>query len=207
MIRPYWFFIFFLGGNLTFNDTEAPTSRISTRGVIRISILITVVGLTIALFFLRDQVQELDDLGYLGAFLVMLLSSATILVPVPGIAVIFVLGDIWNPLYIGLVSGLGSALGELTGYYAGYSGQNLFQNNKFYSRISSWMEKWQGLWIFLFALIPNPLFDIVGMVAGIMRYKVWKFLFVCFLGKTARSIFIAYAGQWGLEWVRSWFAN
>ena len=179
--------------------------QVSGRWYLRLAILVIVGGLTIALFFLRDHIQGLASLGYLGAFLATLASSATILVPIPGIALVFVLGNIWNPLAIGLVSGLGSGLGELTGYAAGYSGRELFQGNRLYSRISSWMERRAAVLIFVFAFVPNPVFDIVGFAAGALRYPVSKFLFFCLLGKTARCILVAYAGRWGLEWVRSWF--
>ncbi|OGO01252.1 MAG: hypothetical protein A2Y59_01815 [Chloroflexi bacterium RBG_13_52_14] len=183
------------------------TSRVSRRSCLRLVLLIIVGGLTIALFLLRDHIQELASLGYLGAFVATLASSATIIVPIPGIAVVFVLGDIWNPLVIGLVSGLGSGLGELTGYAAGYGGQDLFQRNRLYSRIECWVARRAAIFIFIFAFVPNPIFDLVGLAAGVLRYPLTKFLFFCLLGKTARCILVAYAGQWGLEWVRSWFAG
>jgi len=184
---------------------EGDVRQVSGRWYLRLAILVIVGGLTIALFLFRDHIQGLASLGYLGAFLANLASSATILVPIPGIALVFVLGNIWNPLAIGLVSGLGSGLGELTGYAAGYSGRELFQGNRLYSRISSWMERRAAVLIFVFAFVPNPVFDIVGFAAGALRYPVSKFLFFCLLGKTARCILVAYAGRWGLEWVRSWF--
>ena len=186
---------------------EGETRPVSKRWYLRLTILVMVVGLTIALFLLRDHIQGLASLGYLGAFIATLASSATILVPIPGIAVVFVLGNVWNPLAIGLVSGLGSGLGELTGYAAGYSGQELFQGNKLYSRIAGWVERRAAVFIFIFAFVPNPVFDLVGLAAGALRYPVTKFLFFCILGKTARCILVAYAGHWGLEWVRSWFAG
>ncbi|MFC2058208.1 VTT domain-containing protein [Chloroflexota bacterium] len=186
---------------------EATTTSNGGQRYLKLAILAVIIGLTVALFLFRDQVQDLDSLGYLGAFIANLASSATIIVPVPGIAVVFILGDIWNPLFIGLVSGAGSALGELTGYAAGYSGRSLFQGNRLYPKITGWVERRGSLLIFIFALIPNPLFDLVGIAAGALRYPVWKFLFFCLLGKIPRCILIAYAGHWGLEWVRSWFAS
>jgi len=191
----------------TQKNGEGDVRQVSRRWYLRLTILVIVGGLTIALFLLRDHIQGLASLGYLGAFVATLASSATIIVPIPGIAVVFVLGDIWNPLAIGLVSGLGSGLGELTGYAAGYSGQELFQGNKLYSRIAGWVERRAAVLIFIFAFIPNPVFDLVGLAAGALRYPVAKFLFFCILGKTARCILVAYAGRWGLEWVRSWFGG
>jgi membrane protein YqaA with SNARE-associated domain len=184
---------------------EGDARQVSGRWYLRLAILVIVGGLTIALFFLRGHIPGLASLGYLGAFLATLASSATIIVPIPGIALVFVLGNIWNPLVIGLVSGLGSGLGELTGYAAGYSGRELFQGNRLYLRIASWVERRAAVLIFVFAFVPNPVFDLVGFAAGALRYPVARFLFFCLLGKTARCILVAYAGRWGLEWVRSWF--
>ena len=48
----------------------------------------------------------------------------------------------------------------------------------------------------------NPLFDVAGAAAGILRFPLWKFLVACFLGKTPKSILVALAGAWTLEWVR-----
>lgn len=186
---------------------EGNVRQVSRRWYLRLTILVIVGGLTIALFLLRDHIQDLASLGYLGAFVATLASSATIIVPIPGIAVVFVLGNIWNPLAIGLVSGLGSGLGELTGYAAGYSGQELFQRNRLYSRIEGSVARRAAVFIFIFAFVPNPIFDVLGFAAGVLRYPVTKFLFFCILGKTARCILVAYAGQWGLEWVRSWFGG
>ena len=149
----------------------------------------------------------LESLGYLGSFLINLISSATIILPVPGIVFVFILGATWNPLFIGLASGVGAALGELTGYAAGFSGQTLFEGSQTYSRIMKWTERRGGILIFLFSLVPNPLFDMVGLASGALRYPLWRFLFFCLLGKTPRCIAIAYAGYWGLEWLPKWLVG
>lgn len=168
---------------------------------LRIIVLILVLGITAAIFVFRDRVANLAGYGYLGAFLISLLSSATIILPVPGIAVIFALGATYDPYLVGLAAGAGSALGELSGYMAGYSGQGVFKKSKTYLRMEHWMKRRGPLVIFVLAFVPNPIFDLAGAAAGILRYPVWKFLFFCFLGKTPRSILVAFAGAWALEGV------
>jgi membrane protein DedA with SNARE-associated domain len=45
------------------------------------------------------------------------------------------------------------------------------------------------------AAIPNPLFDIAGFVAGVVRYPVWKFLLNVWAGKTIKAILFAALGH------------
>jgi membrane protein YqaA with SNARE-associated domain len=168
---------------------------------LRILVLLLVLGVTVGIFVFRDRVANLAGYGYLGAFLISLLSSATIILPVPGIAVIFALGATYDPYLVGLAAGAGSALGELSGYMAGYSGQGVLRKSKTYLRMEHWMRRRGSVVIFVLAFVPNPIFDLAGAAAGILRYPVWKFLLFCFLGKTPRSILVAFAGAWALEGV------
>jgi len=168
---------------------------------LRILVLILILGITVCIFVFRDRVANLAGYGYLGAFLISLLSSATIILPIPGIAVIFALGATYDPYLVGLAAGAGSALGELSGYMAGYSGQGVLKKSKTYLRMEHWMRRRGSVVIFVLAFVPNPIFDLAGAAAGILKYPVWKFLFFCFLGKTPRSILVAFAGAWALEGV------
>ena len=47
------------------------------------------------------------------------------------------------------------------------------------------------LLIFLFALIPLPLFDLVGVYAGGRKVKLPFFIAVCYLGKLLKMLFYA----------------
>jgi len=167
----------------------------------RILLIVIVLAVTAGIFVFRDRVSNLQGYGYLGAFLISLVSSATIILPIPGLALIFALGDAYNPVLIGIAAGAGSALGEITGYMAGYSGQIVLKNNKTYLRMERWMKRRGSIVIFVLAFVPNPVFDLAGAAAGVLRYPLWKFLLVCFLGKTPKSILVALAGAWTLEWV------
>lgn len=170
---------------------------------LRILAILMVIGITVSIFIFRDQVAELKTYGYLGAFLIAIVSSATIILPVPGIVLIVALATVpeYNPVLIGLAAGAGSALGEITGYMAGFSGQLVFGDSKTYLRLEEWMRCRGLIVIFVLSFVPNPFFDIAGTAAGMLRYPMWKFLLACFLGKTLRYILIACFGWFvGISW-------
>lgn len=178
-------------------------SFLSRKLCLRILVVLVVVATTITIFVFRDRVAGLEAYGYLGAFLIALISGATIILPVPGIVLIFTLGESLDPVWLGLVTGVGSALGEITGYIAGASGQLVFENSKYYLRLERLMKRRGSIVIFVLSFVPNPLFDVAGATAGALKFPLWKFLLVSFLGKTPRNILVAFAGAYTLEWVRS----
>jgi len=163
--------------------------------------LIVVLATVPLAYFANDFIGDWGALGYTGAFLVSLVSSAAIVFPVPGLAVVFALGASLNPFLVGIVAGLGMALGEFTGYLAGYSGEAVLHRIKFYGRLEGWMRSHGWAVIFVSAVIPNPLFDVVGAMAGAFDYPAWKFFIFCFAGKVVKSVMVALAGAWGLHYI------
>jgi uncharacterized membrane protein YdjX (TVP38/TMEM64 family) len=160
------------------------------------------VAITILIVVFQDRLRALGHLAYLGAFLTMLIGNATVILPVPGLAVVFALGATLNPLLLGLAAGPGAALGELTGYLMGYGGSAVADNLKVYQTIERWMERYGIVVIAVLAAIPNPLFDVAGMVAGVMRIRWWHFLLAALLGKTIQALVVAHAGALSLGWVQ-----
>jgi membrane protein YqaA with SNARE-associated domain len=71
---------------------------------------------------------------------------------------------------------------------AGYSGHTLIETNQTYERVDRWMRRYGALTIFGMAVIPNPVFDVGGIIAGAMRFPVWKFLVSCTAGKVIKNI-------------------
>jgi uncharacterized membrane protein YdjX (TVP38/TMEM64 family) len=162
--------------------------------IIRGIILIFVVGLTIALLIKRDDIQRFQEYGYVGIFIFSLLANATILIPIPGILLTSAMGAVFNPAYVALVAGSGAALGELSGYLAGFSGQALVENSEKYQKILGWMKKYGDITILVLAFIPNPLFDLAGVIAGILKMPLWKFILFCLIGKVLKMLVFAYLG-------------
>ena len=181
-----------------------PPRRLRIVQVLTVLAILAALGATI---YFRDRLQELKQYGYAAVFLVGLVSNATVVLPVPGLAVSSVMGSVFNPWIVGLVGGLGQALGELTGYMAGYSGQTLVDGNPTYNRLTRWMQRY-GTWtIFVLALIPNPVFDLGGMAAGTLRFPVPKFLVACTAGKVIKNMVFALAGYYGIEAVLRFFGG
>jgi len=169
--------------------------------IIRILALILVIGITVFVYSIRDRAEELAVFGYPGIFLIALLTNATVFLPAPGVAIVFAMGAVFNPLFVGIAAGAGGALGELSGYLAGFSGQAVVENSKLYARLSGWVEKHGFLAILILAAIPNPTFDIAGVAAGILKLPIHKFLLAAWIGVTFKMILFAYAGAYSLTWV------
>jgi len=173
--------------------------RYSLERPLRIFIILLVILITALIFWFRESIKQLGEYGYLGAFLVSLTSNATIILPVPGTIVIFALGSIFTPILIGLVAGVGASLGELSGYTLGYAGRVTLENNKRYWQLHQWMKRKGALITFVFSVTPLLPFDLVGMAAGSLRFPLWEFLLVCWLGRTILYIAVAFCGAWGME--------
>lgn len=162
--------------------------------VVRVLVILAVIALTVLLFLNRDRVQELEALGYPGIFLISLLSNATLILPVPGVLFTSAMGAVFNPYLVALAAGTGATLGELTGYMTGFSGQGVIENRQWYDRVTEWMKKYGGITILVLAFIPNPLFDIAGMVAGALRMPLWKYLLFSWVGKVGKMLLFALGG-------------
>ncbi len=170
-------------------------------GLARISLLAVVLGISILLFSLRDQSRQLAAYGYPGVFVLSMLSNATLVLPLPTLAIPFAAGAILNPVGVALAAGAGAAFGELTGYMAGFSGQGLLERSSVYNRLKGWTERYGGWMILIIAFVPTPLFDLAGAAAGALRMNIWRFFFWTLIGKTFRMLVVAYAGAASIDWV------
>lgn len=175
-----------------------PKKKLSKRtlNIIRVIVLLAVIALTVFLVIKQEEIQALKAYGYPGIFLFSILANATIFVPVPGVMFTSAMGAVFNPLFVSIAAGTGAALGELSGYMAGFSGQAVVEGSERYQRVVRWMEKYGDITILVLAFIPNPLFDLAGIIAGILKMPIWKFLIYCVIGKILKMIIFAYAGNW-----------
>lgn len=165
-----------------------------------LSILVLFISilLSIGVFFLPLNPDDLATYGYTGVFVITMLGAATLFIPGPTMIATFTVGALLNPALVALVAGLGSALGESTGYAAGYASLAVItpqeRKDTWYQRIFGWMSSHPFLTIFLLDAIPNLLGDIAGLIAGRNKYSYFKFLLASFLGKSIRFSIAAYLG-------------
>jgi uncharacterized membrane protein YdjX (TVP38/TMEM64 family) len=165
----------------------------------RIMALFVVIALSIFVFSIRDQAEQLAVYGYPGIFVLSFLAYATVLLPAPGIAVVFAMGSVFNPIGVALAAGTGAALGELSGYLAGFSGQAVVEKVEVYERLTKWMKRNGSLTILVLAAIPNPFFDLAGVAAGSLKMHVVRFFIWCWMGETIKMAIFAFAGASSLN--------
>ncbi|MFH1560123.1 MAG: VTT domain-containing protein [Chloroflexota bacterium] len=169
--------------------------------------IVLVLALITAIVLLKDRLPHYQSIGYVGVFVLSFVGSASILVPVPGIAAVCAGPGLIGlfPFWVALLASVAESLGELSGYLIGFSGRGFAENNRFYPRIERWMQRRGGIALLLASSIPNPLFDLIGVAAGTLRYPVWRFLLAVWAGKLIKSITIAYACFYGFEWALRFF--
>lgn len=172
---------------------------------LRILALLLVIAITLYIYSIGNRVEEFAVYGYPGIFLVAMMANATVFLPAPGVAVVFAMGSVFNPLGVALAAGTGGAIGELSGYLAGFSGQAVIENTNVYDRIQPWVVKYGGWTILVLSAIPNPLFDIAGVAAGIAKMPVRQFLLACWIGQLIKMALFAYAGFYSIDWLLSNF--
>lgn len=154
------------------------------------------IGIAIVIYATRDMVQKYAEYGYLGVFIISVLGNATLIFPAPSFTVV-AFGAVLNPYLVGILAGCGAAVGEMTGYTLGRGmSPNLDEGSTVAglgAKQMQWLrwlrpkfQRWGAIVIFVLAAIPNPIFDMGGILAGIARMPWWKFLMAAALGKTVR---------------------
>lgn len=160
----------------------------------RILALFVVIALSVFIFSVRDRASELAIYGYPGIFIISFMAYATVLLPAPGVALVFTMGSVFNPIGVALAAGTGAALGELSGYLAGFSGQAVVERVDIYDRLTGWMQRNGSITVLALAAIPNPFFDLAGVAAGSLKMPVLRFLLWCWFGELIKMSIFAFAG-------------
>src|SRR5512141_1732632 len=110
---------------------------------VSVGVFILSILLSLAVFLVPLDPNELRVYGYGGVFIITLLGAATLFIPGPTMVATFVVGAMLNPAIVAIVAGLGSAIGETTGYAAGYASRAIItpqdRTSTWYQRIFHWM--------------------------------------------------------------------
>lgn len=158
-----------------------------------------------AFFYFQVEVSRLKDYGYVGVFIISFIGAASMILPTPALASVVGGGAILNSylgiptfVWVGIVAGLGEALGEFTGYAAGYGGRIMIQERPEYKRVQGWMERRGVIIMFVMSVIPNPLFDVAGAMAGVVRMPLGRFFLAVLAGKVIKGMYMAAVGDFGI---------
>ena len=182
---------------------ETPRSRLGTYlpllGMAVFTVLVAVV-----LLLVQERLKRLGDWGYAGAFAAMLVNNATIILPAVGQLIVAGLSASLNPLLLGVVGGVGGTIGELTGYVLGVTGRRIVSEEGVDRRLRRIPRRLFGPALFLFAATPLP-FDVVGILAGTMRFPIWRFLLWVGAGKILNTVAIALGARYTIAWLQRVF--
>ena len=164
--------------------------------------LAAVLAVTLITVLFAD-VTDVDfwrKIGYPGVFVFSLLGSAGVVLAVPGLIAVCGAGGLeLNPIILGLLSGAGEAVGELSGYAIGFGGKSVVERSKLYHTVRQLIIRRGMVVLFIVSIIPNPIFDLLGIVAGGVNYPVRKFLIAVWAGKTIKGMAVAYACFYGIK--------
>jgi len=170
-----------------------------------VGIVLTIV-MAAAIVYFGDVLRELKGFGYIGAFFISILGGATIIIPVPMLAVVFALGKVMEFTWlVGLSAALGELVGALTIYMTGHGAGRAISSSKHgkiqsaYERMLRLMERRGPLTLFIVASVVNPFFYPAALAAGALRFGLKKYILIVLGGKIIKCMTVVYAGYFGLK--------
>jgi len=209
------------------NKQEIPESNKSSvrttkrEIIVGITAIVLAIGLCVAAIIYKDEIMvTAAGFGYslVGMVIVSFLAGSILsftAVPIPYWILVFTLptalATTWGilaPVAVGFTSALGATLGHMPTFMIGYGGRSLsnklstrFSNNwygRWYNKIIKWSEKHGWIAVFLTSAIFNPIHLPLTVAFGTLRYPPYKFFLYSFLGNSVKSLFLAFAGYYGL---------
>jgi uncharacterized membrane protein YdjX (TVP38/TMEM64 family) len=168
--------------------------------------VVVTVLMAVAVVYYSEYLRDLQHYGYLGAFVISVLGGATIIIPVPMLAIVFALGGVMPHTWlVGVAAALGELVGALTIYMTGHGAGRVLVENKHgriqsaYERLLSLMERRGSLTLFVAASVINPFFYPAALAAGALRLGLKKYIFIVLAGKLIKCMTVVYAGYWGIK--------
>jgi membrane protein DedA with SNARE-associated domain len=180
-----------------------PTKREAIIG--GISLVVTVV-LSILIIQHRSYIDQIAEWGYVGCFVINVLTNGTFILPGFGIVLTFTLGGVLNPAIVGAVAGIGEAIGAIGAYLTGYAGRGLFRdsNSDLYLRFSNIIDRHGSKAIFFVSAVLSPFFYPLAVFLGMLRFGWVRFFLATWAGRTVKSMVLAYLGYFGLRSILQW---
>ncbi len=180
--------------------------------------IVATVGLCVAAIYYKDDLMNtsyIASYSLLGMLIVAFVAGSVFsftAIPVPYWLLAFTLPSVlavrWGilaPVGVGLISAFGTTLGHLPTFMIGYGGSKLSQGVTtriripIYNKAVEWAQR-HGSWAaFAISAMFNPFHLPMTIAMGALRFSPAKFLFYSFLGNAVKSLFLAFAGYFGLN--------
>ena len=168
--------------------------------------LAATIALSVLIIQHRSYIEQMAHWGYLGCFVISVITNGTFILPGFGIVFTFTLGGVLEPAVVGAVAGIGEAVGAIGAYFTGYAGRGLFRDRDsgLYLRLSNLVDRHGSKAIFVVSAVLSPLFYPFAVFLGMVRFGWVRFFLATWAGRTVKSMVIAYLGYFGLRSVLRW---
>jgi uncharacterized membrane protein YdjX (TVP38/TMEM64 family) len=168
-------------------------------------IVITIL-MAVAIVIYKDEVKDLQNYGYFGAFFISILGGATIIVPVPMLAIVFALGAVMPmPWLVAIAAALGELIGALSIYATGRGAGHAISSRahgriqKIYDKLLDLMKRRGAITLFAVTSVVNPFFYPAAFAAGALKFGMRRYIAIVLAGKLVKSFTVVYAGYFGLK--------
>jgi len=171
--------------------------------------VILTVLMFVAIIYFDEQIDEMKEWGYIGAFIISILGGSTIIIPVPGLAVMVALAsamkDPWHVALLGFAGVAGEMIGAVLIYMTGHGAGKAISNNKrgavqrTYDKMLDIIRRRGGWALFAVAAIINPFYYPAAFACGALRMEIKKYLIISLLGKIIKVMSVVYIGYFGLK--------
>jgi len=175
-----------------------PTKREILIGGVSLAITIAV---SVVIIHHAEYIKQVSQWGYLGVFIVSVITNGTFILPGFGIILTFTMGGVLNPAVVGAVAGIGEAIGAMGAYFTGYAGRGLLGDGTggLYLRFSNIVDRHGSKAVFFVSSVLSPLFYPFAVFLGALRFGWIRFFLATWAGRTAKSMVFAYLGYFGLR--------
>ena len=168
--------------------------RLSWRHVGQTLVAASAVAIAVLAWVYADLVREMAGPATVVAFAVTMVGASTVILPAPtALTVVALASSLDNPVGVGVAAAAGQTVGEGVGYLLGRSGSALLPEFGWSRRLAQRMRRniliTDGV-IVLFAAVPNPVFDVIGIIAGSLRHPVWRYAVAAFLGNVFKYVIV-----------------
>jgi len=164
--------------------------------------IILTLAMAAAIIVFDEEVKGLQQYGYVGAFFISILGGATVIIPVPMLAVVFALGGVMPyPWLVALSAALGELIGALIIYMTGQGagraigGSKHGRIQKAYDKMLGLMERRGAITLFVVTSIVNPFFYPAAFACGALRFGLKKYIPIVLVGKVIKCMTIVYLGK------------
>jgi membrane protein YqaA with SNARE-associated domain len=164
--------------------------------------IILTLAMAAAIIVFDEQVKGLQEYGYVGAFFISILGGATVIIPVPMLALVFALGGVMPfPWLVALSAALGELVGALIIYMTGQGAGKAIGSYKHgriqraYDKMLGLMERRGAITLFVVTSIVNPFFYPAAFACGALRFGLKKYITIVLVGKIIKCMTIVYLSK------------